>query len=392
LKSERFLIGIEQNKVNWKEPSLDEEYPEIVRSVVDLELSVKPGALRNLIKNYGKLISVDFNWLNSVENTNWRDIKDKEDIKKFWRNDSTINWALSQIEKNIPIPAPVVIGDKHGRKYLVGGNHRLMLTKAYDLPVEVFYAELPDDIWAEIAGNTSQDISEKAEELRTYLVGDLNLNLSQIINKSSYLMFYAFPQGTSKSDLEKGYTSFVIKPEENLDDLKLDIKENLNEMADSNEFYPLRFVFLDEEVKKSNMQEISKLKKLASSLSRSAYYIRYVQTGEPLVVFTDPAITLEIDGKPEKVYIDYEIKLDEKDWEAPYAPDSVRGGWDLSKIELYSIDLAIPEDEKDLRDFTDQISERFAQGDKELLKILNQNAVTWLINKGFSVLPLSEKE
>lgn len=115
----------------------------------------------------------------------------------------------------------------------------------------------------------------------------------------------------------------------------------------------------------------------------------WVKTGKPLPIWTDPDLDLVIDGKPEKVYVDYKILLNEKDYERPYAPDFVSGGWRSEDIKIDSITQALPADEKDKRDFTEQVKGMIS--DPKFVRKLVSNAYLWLQQHIGRVFPLSEK-
>lgn len=131
----------------WFQPKFDEERGEFERTAQALNLSM-----------FDLMAAFDKGWLRElpseimarIENTDWAEVR-PGDLKQartlaagYGRNvgsQDTPGTLMYAFAKNEPLPAPIVV--KIGsRLYLIAGNTRLMLSRAFNVIPKVWFVEL----------------------------------------------------------------------------------------------------------------------------------------------------------------------------------------------------------------------------------------------------------
>lgn len=124
-------------KISWYIPNLDKEEKEIEE--ISQKLGVTPNSLR-LSLNRGKLIPLTDRIWENLKNSDSFGIHDMSKIRAIAKDE--YKWLFDAMTSGKPVPAPIVSTNAQGDPYLVSGNKRLMLAKAFLTNPQIFYAPL----------------------------------------------------------------------------------------------------------------------------------------------------------------------------------------------------------------------------------------------------------
>jgi hypothetical protein len=135
----------------WVKPSLKEEWEEILRTAKQFDLD--PKILKEAYKK-GHMISLSDSIWSRLKNTDsWEEIEPGDwdavqqlaiKYNKESRKLDTANFGKGRspsriregLEEGLPMPAPMVLST-HGIYYLIGGNTRLMVSRAIGVRPEI---------------------------------------------------------------------------------------------------------------------------------------------------------------------------------------------------------------------------------------------------------------
>lgn len=126
--------------INWKKPDLQEEIEEIERTAVDLDIDASK--LFEDAKK-GKIIDLSDDIWSKLHNTDSWDIKSIEDARVLADEyDKDIESLIRGFESGkASIPAPIVLKRQEGGYYLIAGNTRLMVARAFGMIPRIYLVE-----------------------------------------------------------------------------------------------------------------------------------------------------------------------------------------------------------------------------------------------------------
>ena len=126
--------------INWKKPDLQEEIEEIERTAVDLDIDASK--LFEDAKK-GKIIDLSDDIWSKLDNTDSWDIKSIEDARVLADEyDKDIESLIRGFESGkASIPAPIVLKRQEGGYYLIAGNTRLMVARAFGMIPKIYLVE-----------------------------------------------------------------------------------------------------------------------------------------------------------------------------------------------------------------------------------------------------------
>ncbi len=126
--------------INWKKPELQEEIEEIERTAVDLDIDTSK--LFEDAKK-GKIIDLSDDIWSKLDNTDSWDIKSIEDARVLADEyDKDIESLIRGFELGKgSIPAPIVLKRQEGGYYLIAGNTRLMVARAFGMIPKILLVE-----------------------------------------------------------------------------------------------------------------------------------------------------------------------------------------------------------------------------------------------------------
>jgi hypothetical protein len=122
---------------SWYKPDFNQEKNELVRQSNALNISKKD--IFEAFQN-GKLQSLSQIVWSKLDNTNSNDKNLNWKLINSWK-DKAVNDIKTAIEKNIPLPAPIVLKYKNNY-YCVAGNTRLSISKLLDVTPKVWMIEV----------------------------------------------------------------------------------------------------------------------------------------------------------------------------------------------------------------------------------------------------------
>lgn len=126
--------------INWKKPDLQEEIEEIERTAVDLDIDASK--LFEDAKK-GKIIDLSDDIWSKLDNTDSWDIKSIEDARVLADEyDKDIESLIRGFESGkASIPTPIVLKRQEGGYYLIAGNTRLMVARAFGMIPKIYLVE-----------------------------------------------------------------------------------------------------------------------------------------------------------------------------------------------------------------------------------------------------------
>jgi len=126
--------------INWIKPDLEEEIEEIERTAIDLDLNME--MLYGDAKK-GKMIELSDEVWSQLDNTDSWEINKIEDAVEFAHEyDKDVERLIRAFESdNASIPAPIVLKRQDGHYYLIAGNTRLMVARAFGVRPKVLLVE-----------------------------------------------------------------------------------------------------------------------------------------------------------------------------------------------------------------------------------------------------------
>jgi len=133
---------LEDKKVffnNWQKPNWEDELCELKRTSRDLKL--KYSFLKEKCIKKGFLTDLDYNFWSKLENTSSFKISDLSDVYDFLvKVERTRDWQkiVLGFKNNDKIPSPIVCIKSDNIPYLVGGNTRLMISKALGIQPKIW--------------------------------------------------------------------------------------------------------------------------------------------------------------------------------------------------------------------------------------------------------------
>jgi|GEM_PF-1094378 len=124
-------------KIAWYKPNLDKEQPEIEK--IAKQLGVPTEDLRLSLER-GKIIPLTDRIWSQLNNTDSLGSMDLSRVRALAKDE--YKWLFDAMTSGKPVPAPIISTKPSGEPYLVSGNKRLMLSKAFGDHPQIFYAPL----------------------------------------------------------------------------------------------------------------------------------------------------------------------------------------------------------------------------------------------------------
>ena len=126
--------------INWKKPDLEEEIEEIERTAIVLDIDASK--LFEDAKK-GKIIDLSDDIWSKLDNTDSWDIKSIEDARVLADEyDKDIESLIRGFESGkASMPAPIILKRQEGGYYLIAGNTRLMVARAFGMIPKILLVE-----------------------------------------------------------------------------------------------------------------------------------------------------------------------------------------------------------------------------------------------------------
>lgn len=138
--SECTHLLFESHDSSWIAPSIQEEMEEIKRTAEELGLSLKELLAAT---QKGTLVVLDDRLWSQMENTDSWQTTNMDTVQQLGiEYERDVDQLVQAMKQGKTLPAPLVLIKPDGVPYLVGGNTRLMVSRALGIRPKVFLIKL----------------------------------------------------------------------------------------------------------------------------------------------------------------------------------------------------------------------------------------------------------